>query len=78
MRKPDHRSRRRFLESMGVPAALVLGRPALGATRDTLASPSPDPKNSPHCIDLGLCETVAVADMNGDGRLDIVSGENWF
>ncbi len=31
-----------------------------------------------HTIDLGPSETAAVVDMNRDGRLDIVSGENWF
>ena len=31
-----------------------------------------------HTLDLGPAETVAVADMNGDGRLDIVCGENWY
>lgn len=31
-----------------------------------------------HMIDPGASETAAVADINGDGRLDIVSGENWF
>jgi len=31
-----------------------------------------------HAIDGGAAETCAVADINGDGRLDIVSGENWF
>jgi hypothetical protein len=31
-----------------------------------------------HTIDLGASETCAFADVNGDGRLDIVSGENWF
>jgi hypothetical protein len=29
-------------------------------------------------IDLGRSESVAVADINHDGRLDIVSGENWY
>ena len=29
-------------------------------------------------IDLGANEACAVADINGDGRMDIVSGENWF
>ena len=31
-----------------------------------------------HTIDLGRSESVAVADINRDGRLDIVSGENWY
>ncbi|HEV2379102.1 MAG TPA: VCBS repeat-containing protein, partial [Terriglobia bacterium] len=31
-----------------------------------------------HTLDLGCCETVTVADINRDGRLDIVSGENWY
>ena len=31
-----------------------------------------------HTLDLGSSETAAIADINGDGRLDIVSGENWY
>lgn len=31
-----------------------------------------------HTLDLGVSEAVTVVDMNGDGRLDIVSGENWY
>jgi len=31
-----------------------------------------------HTLDLGCCEAVAVADINRDGRLDIVCGENWY
>jgi hypothetical protein len=31
-----------------------------------------------HSIDPGASETAAVADLNRDGRLDIVSGENWY
>ena len=29
-----------------------------------------------HTLDLGACEAVCVTDLNRDGRLDIVSGEN--
>ena len=31
-----------------------------------------------HTLDLGRNETCAVADLNGDGRLDIISGESWY
>src|SRR5438132_776851 len=31
-----------------------------------------------HTLDLGSCEAVTVVDMNRDGRLDVVSGENWY
>ncbi len=31
-----------------------------------------------HTIDLGPSETCAVADVNRDGKLDIISGENWY
>jgi hypothetical protein len=31
-----------------------------------------------HTIDLGSSETAVIADINGDGRPDIVSGENWY
>lgn len=31
-----------------------------------------------HTIDLGASETAVVADVNKDGRLDIVSGECWY
>jgi len=31
-----------------------------------------------HMIDPGASESVAVADINGDGKLDIVSGEYWY
>src|SRR5262249_35121313 len=31
-----------------------------------------------HSVDLGASETCAVADINNDGKLDLISGENWF
>lgn len=31
-----------------------------------------------HTIDLGSSESAAICDINGDGKLDIVSGENWY
>jgi hypothetical protein len=31
-----------------------------------------------HTIDIGRAESCAVADINRDGKLDIISGENWF
>lgn len=31
-----------------------------------------------HTIDLGQSEAAEVADVNHDGKLDIISGENWF
>ena len=31
-----------------------------------------------HTLDLGSNESCAVADINGDGKPDIVSGENWY
>ena len=43
------------------------------------------PKDQPHwpmfrkhLIDAGANESAAVADVNQDGRLDIIAGENWF
>ena len=31
-----------------------------------------------HTLDLGASESAAIADINGDGKLDIISGENWY
>lgn len=42
------------------------------------ASRPPDIPFDAHTIDIGASETAAVGDVNGDGRLDIVSGERWY
>ncbi|HET7697443.1 MAG TPA: VCBS repeat-containing protein [Vicinamibacterales bacterium] len=39
---------------------------------------SPDIRFQVQMIDPGASETAAVADLNRDGRLDIVSGEFWY
>lgn len=31
-----------------------------------------------HVLDLGSSESAAITDINGDGKPDIVSGENWY
>jgi hypothetical protein len=38
----------------------------------------PDIPFGMHPIDVGASETAAVADVNRDGRLDIISGEHWY
>src|SRR5262245_61721182 len=55
-------------------ALVVLGASALiwAAVR-----PADIPFNK-HTIDLGANESIAFADINSDGKLDIVSGENWY
>ena len=44
----------------------------------TQGSRPPDVPFRMHAIDGGASETAAVADVNRDGRLDIVSGEYWY
>ncbi len=42
------------------------------------ASRNPDIPFVDHMIDPGASETVAVADVNNDGHLDIISGDSWY
>ena len=50
----------------------------LGAAALLAVSRPPDIAFIRHEFDLGANEACTLADINGDGRLDIVSGENWF
>jgi hypothetical protein len=38
----------------------------------------PDIPFEKHTLDLGSAETCAWADVDGDGRLDLIAGENWY
>jgi FG-GAP-like repeat len=58
---------------MPLAAALVCALLAL-----QLSSRPPDIPFAIHPIDLGASETAAVADINRDQRIDIVSGEYWY
>ena len=51
---------------------------ALAAAALLLAVGSPEIPFRKQALDAGRNETCAVADLNRDGRLDILSGENWF
>ena len=57
------------------PSALRLGS---GQASSGQGSRPPDIPFRSHPIDLGASETAAVADVNRDGRLDIISGEHWY
>ncbi len=50
----------------------------LAVTAPQLPSRPPDIPFRIHTIDPGASETAAVADVNRDGRLDIISGEYWY
>ena len=47
-------------------------------SRDAALSPPRWPMFRSHLLDPGANESAAVADVNQDGRLDIIAGENWF
>jgi hypothetical protein len=57
---------------------LIFLVPICGMLLLAQASRPPDIPFKTHTIDLGASETAAVADVNRDGLLDIVSGEFWF
>src|SRR5215210_4068955 len=55
-----------------LPPVLFCALLSFGGTR------SPDIQFKSQLIDGGASETAAVVDVNRDGRLDIISGENWY
>src|SRR5215208_2183351 len=55
-----------------LPLVLFCALLSFGETR------SPDIPFKAQLIDGGASETAAVADVNRDGRLDIISGEHWY
>ena len=57
---------------------LTLSLPIGAAILLVASSRPPDIPFQVRMIDPGANETVAVADLNNDGRADIVSGENWY
>ena len=53
--------------------AALLTLPALLAADPTAETPF-----QKRVLDLGRNEACAVVDVDGDGKLDVVSGENWY
>jgi FG-GAP-like repeat len=60
------------LESLALACALF------GWTPRVAAQGSDEIPFYKHTIDLGISEAAEVADVNRDGKLDIISGDNWF
>jgi hypothetical protein len=59
----------------------IIARFPVLALAAALALPAGRPPDIPferHTLDLGANEACAFADVNGDGKLDIISGENWY
>lgn len=52
--------------------------PALPAMVLLAASRPPDIPFERHSLDIGAAETAAIADVNRDGKPDILSGEYWY
>ena len=55
-------------------AAILFGTAVVAWT----ISRTPDIPFEKHTLDLGVNETCTLADINGDGKADIVAGENWY
>jgi FG-GAP-like repeat len=68
------------LKTLAVKAPLVLAV-SIVAVASPAPFAAPRPPDIPfriQMLDGGASETAAVADVNKDGRLDIVSGEHWY
>ena len=59
-------------------AIVLLSLASSTATTSGQGSRPPDVSFRIQPVDLGASETAAVADVNRDGRLDIISGEYWY
>lgn len=72
----------KFLSARRPPSALALCVAGLACLlsfgSSVRAQGSPEIPFRKHTLDLGPSETVAIADVNRDGRLDIISGEYWY
>jgi hypothetical protein len=87
-KRPPHRQREHISYDTIRPSVfqVLQGRPAVRCAITLLvaltffATPtrSPDIPVRAVLLDNGASETAAVADVNKDGRLDIISGENWY
>jgi len=61
-----------------IPLVLMIGVLGVATARPLGAPRPPDIPFRTQMLDGGANESAAVADINRDGRLDIVSGENWY
>jgi hypothetical protein len=68
--------RRFFLLSISLPLAFI-AVPRFSSAPHAASRPA-DIAFSTHMIDPGYSETAAVADLNNDGRPDIISSESWY
>jgi len=66
-----------LLNTGGLLVLVAVSWPLWRATHTSAADSEEIPFRK-HTIDVGRSESVTVADVNQDGRLDIISGDNWY